>query len=62
MLEVGEVVSAEDGVGGKLGTERVEVACGRNGRLQVEDDRHGFLERWLSNDFAAGSVKHFLLG
>jgi len=54
--EVLEVVCAEDGVDGKLGTERVEVAEGEHGRLWGQDNLHCLLEGRLLDDLVLVAV------
>lgn len=60
--EVLDVVGAEDAVDGEFGAEGAEVAAGQDEGLRGEDDREGFAERGLDDDFAAGGVEHLLFG
>lgn len=60
-LEVLQVVSAEDGVDGKLSAERAEITCDDNGGLRADDDTYGFVEGGLNDDFSHGGGEHFLL-
>ena len=59
-FEVFEIVGAEDGIDGELGTEGTEVAAGCDERLQAEDYGGGFFEAGFADDFSACSVKHLL--
>lgn len=58
--EVLDVVGAEDAVDGEFGAERAEVGAASDESLEREDNREGFAERGLDDNFAAGGVKHLL--
>jgi hypothetical protein len=58
--EVLEVVCAEDSVDGEFSTEGTEAEHYDLCCLWTEDDRHGFLEGWLHDNFSMSGIEHLL--